>query len=138
MQNKLKKLLKFGFTLFTISLLLTNCEKDVIEEKSQQVAESNLALIEDININQIPKVKSFLNKNPISKKSIFSKNSTSKTDETDFGTVDFSRIKKLTDSLGQVTYTFGMKKLEGLGGNYFDNLVISLGEEEGTYTANIL
>ncbi|AXP81953.1 hypothetical protein CJ739_2888 [Mariniflexile rhizosphaerae] len=37
MKNKLKKLLRFGFTLFTICLFLTNCEKENVQEEPIQV-----------------------------------------------------------------------------------------------------
>ena len=37
MKNKLKKLLRLGFTLFTIGLLMTNCEKDNTHEDATQI-----------------------------------------------------------------------------------------------------
>ena len=131
--------------LFTLVLFFTNCEREAVAEKEQTIEEDiqeKLVKIEDVSINEIPQVKKFLSRNPIVAKSSANKGTSAKTDETAFGTVDFSKIKKLTDTLGQVTYAFGMIKPSDQinEGNdyYFDNLVIKLLDSEGGYEAYIL
>ncbi|NMH87624.1 hypothetical protein [Flavivirga algicola] len=127
-----------------LTLFLTSCEKEVVAEKEQIVEEvqDKLIKIEDVSINEIPQIKSFLNEKPIVAKPTSNKGASSKTDETAFGTVDFSEIKKLTDTLGQVTYTFRMIKPSARtsvdSGYYFDNLVIKLLGDEGGYESYIL
>jgi len=64
MKNKLKKLLRFGFALLTISLLLTNCEKETKEEIQAESQESTLILkhYSKQDIEKNPKLVSRLNK----------------------------------------------------------------------------
>ncbi|NMH89823.1 hypothetical protein [Flavivirga algicola] len=137
--------LKFVVILFVLTLFLTNCEKEAVVEKEQIVEEAiqeKLIKIEDVSVNEIPQIKRFLNRNPIVTKSVTNKGVSSKTDETAFGTVDFSNIKKLTDTLGQVTYTFRMIKpstqTSEVEEYYFDNLVIKVLGDKSDYEAYIL
>jgi hypothetical protein len=132
MKNRKNNFIKLGIFLFGISLLLWNCEKD---ENSHDHQEHQVAEVNYLDIEELPEVAYAISGlNNLGSKN---ENTTSRSMNTDFGSLNLTDILQYANNDGKLTYSFLIDKEIDLDTPYaFENLhLVKL--EEG-YLAYIL
>jgi hypothetical protein len=115
-KNKLSNFLKLGILLFSVSLLLWNCERDENTHQEHQIAEINY-----LDIGKLPEVASAISGlNNLGSKN---NNTASRSMSTDFGSLNLTSILEYANNDGKLTYSFLIDKENSSNTPYsFENL----------------